>query len=64
MAGVKGLISRLRKLEPKLGAVARRLGSLERFDAEVRAGVADGRYDPDDMPQVAFCVRRWVEQGL
>jgi hypothetical protein len=61
---VKGLLARVRKMEPKMGVVARRLGALERFDAEVKAGVAAGRFDPLDMPQVAYCVRRWVEQGL
>ncbi len=64
MAGVKGLLARVRKLEPKAGAVARRLGSLEQFNAEVQAGIAAGRYDPVDMPDVAYCIRRWVEQGF
>jgi hypothetical protein len=64
MAGVMGLLARLRRLEPKAGEVARRLGSLERFDAEVKAGVVAGRFDLLDMPQVAYCVRRWVVQEL
>jgi hypothetical protein len=64
MAGVKGLLARVRRLEPKAGHVARRLGSFERFEAECMRGVEEGRYDPEDMPQVVYCVRRWIEQGL
>lgn len=64
MSGIKGLLARVRRLEPKVGHFTRRLGSLERFEAECKAGIADGRYDPEDMPSVLYCVRRWVEQGL
>lgn len=63
MAGVKGLLSRIRKLEPKAGKVARRLGSLERWEAGCNAGIEAGRYCPEDMPQVMYCIRRWVEAG-
>jgi len=64
VAGVKGLLARLRKLEPRPGTVTRRLGSFERFEADCNAGIADGRYDPEDMRDVLYCVRLWVEQGL
>ena len=64
MAGIKGLLARVRRLEPKPSLVARRLGSLEEFVAEAQAGITAGRYDPRDMPDVVLCLRRWVEQGL
>jgi hypothetical protein len=31
-----------------------------RFQAEVEAGLAEGRYDPRDTPVVVASVRRWV----
>ena len=64
MAGLKGLAARVRRLEPRLGKVLRGIGSLERWEAACQAGIEDGRYSPDDMPDVMYCIRRWVEQGL
>lgn len=64
MAGVKGLLARVRKLEPKAGHVARCLGSFERFEAKCTIGVEAGLHDPDEMPHIVYCVRRWIEQGL
>lgn len=64
MAGLKGLIARVRKLEPKPGKVLRGIGSLDVFEADCKAGIDAGRLDPEDMPGVLYCIRRWVEQGL
>jgi hypothetical protein len=63
MAGMKGLISRVRRLEPKAGYVVRRIGSADKFAAEVNAGIESGRYDPVDMSDVAYCVRKWAAAG-
>jgi len=63
MAGIKGLLARVRKLEPEAGYVTRKLGSFERFEAEVEAGIAAGRYDPADMRDVVMCIRLWVTAG-
>jgi len=63
MVGIKGLTARVRKLEPRDGYVIRKLGSLEVFEADVQAGIAAGRYDPVDMPDVLLCIRRWVQAG-
>ncbi|MBY0321609.1 MAG: hypothetical protein K2X72_23000 [Reyranella sp.] len=60
MAGLKGLAARVKKLEPKPNNVLRKIGSIERFEAECEAGIADGRYDPADMRDVMLCIRRWV----
>lgn len=37
-------------------------GPMEKLEAEVHAGVADGRYDPRDMPVVLASVKRWTRQ--
>lgn len=66
MAGVKGLLARIRKLEPQPGFALRKFGGQagwERFEADCKAGIADGRLDPRDMPEVLYCLRRWVEAG-
>jgi hypothetical protein len=63
MVGLKGLAARVRRLEPTAGRVERCIGSVERFEADVQAGIEAGRYDPLDMPDVALCVRRWAVAG-
>jgi len=63
MAGLKGLAARVRRLEPRLGKVLRGIGSLERWEAGCKAGIEAGRLCPEDMPQVMYCIRRWVETG-
>lgn len=63
MVGIKGLAARVRKLEPRAGYVTRLLGSLERFEAEVQAGIEAGCYDPVDMPEVVMCIRQWITAG-
>lgn len=56
-------MARVKKLEPKAGYVLRKLGSLERFEAECEAGIAAGRYCPVDIRDVMLCIRRWVDAG-
>ena len=64
MAGIKGLIGRVKRLEPKPGKVLRAIGGdLERWEAKIRAGIEAGRYCPRDMPDVLYCIRRWVKAG-
>lgn len=65
MAGLKGLIGRVKRLEPKPGKVLRVLcgGDVDRWEAKMRAGIEAGRYCPRDMPDVLYCIRRWVEAG-
>lgn len=60
MAGIKGLRSRVRKLEPQLSFAARRIGSLAKFEAEIKAGIEQGQYCPDDMPFVLHCIKQWA----
>jgi hypothetical protein len=62
--GVKGLIARVHKLEPKPSKALRKIGgSIEKFEAEMQAGIDAGTYDPDDMPIVVKCIKRWAEAG-
>ena len=30
------------------------------FEAEARAGIAEGSYDGRDVPVVLHCLRRWI----
>ncbi|SEP49920.1 hypothetical protein SAMN02990966_07454 [Rhodospirillales bacterium URHD0017] len=62
---VKGLLSRVRRLEPKPSRILLKIGgSFEKFDAEIEAGMASGKYDPLDMPTVAYCVKKWAMGDL
>jgi len=60
----RALLARVRKLEaerdsPILAKIGGEAG-LAAFEAEVAAGIAEGRYDSRDMSVVIRCVRRWV----
>lgn len=60
MVGIKGLRSRVRRLEPQRPFAARRIGSMAKFEAEIKAGIEEGRYCPVDMPAVLDCIRQWA----
>ena len=63
MAGIKGLIARVKRLEPRTSAEQRKEWG-EKFEAECMIGAMSGRYCPQDMPVVARIMRQWAEQGL
>lgn len=65
MAGVRAMIARTRRLEatkmhPMLGSLGGEQGWL-RFQADVQIGLADGRYDHRDVPQVMACLALWLQ---
>lgn len=64
MAGVRALIARTRRLEAaKVHPVIVALGGEEgwvRFQAEVQAGLAEGRYDHRDVPHVMMWLKVWI----
>ena len=39
-------------------------GSLEAWEAEVRAGMDDGHLDASDVPVVMVAVQRWHSDGV
>ena len=58
---VKALLRRVSKLEPKPSRILLKIGgSIEKFEAEVQAGIDDGKYCPDDMPIALYCIRKWI----
>jgi hypothetical protein len=58
---VKALLRRVSKLEPKPSKILLKIGgSIEKFEAEIEAGIDDGRYCPQDMPIVVHAVRKWA----
>jgi hypothetical protein len=62
---MKGLLARVRKLEPKKGYVARRLGDWERVRAAWLKTVegCDGDH-AQDVRGLVLCIQTWVENGL
>lgn len=65
MPGIKGLVARVHRLEPKPSRILLKLGgSIERFQASIQQGIEEGRYDPLDMPIVVHCLKKWVSDGL
>lgn len=42
----------------------RLIGSPDQFAAEVDEGIAAGRIDPIDGPEIVACVRGWVRRWL
>ena len=58
----RALLARVQKLEAtKLSHFEKLLGPFEQFEAECRAGIEAGKYDPRDMPVVINCVRSWYQ---
>lgn len=64
MAGVRSMLARVARLEAKVSPWTRLIGPIEEFEAEVQAGIADGRYDSRDMPLILASVKRWVKQSF
>lgn len=67
MAGVRGMLQRVAKLEaqlaPRLSPIAALYGSTEAFAAECMEGVASGKLCSVDMPIILDCLRRWDREG-
>lgn len=61
---VSGLLKRVRALEERRAAALRLIEYWNEFEAEARAGIETGRYDPDDLPVVLQCVRKWINDGV
>lgn len=68
MAGVRGLLDRVRRLEQARTAprspIESAWGSLDAFADEVQAGVEAGTFDRIDMPIIVNCIRRWHDEGV
>ncbi|AXQ94805.1 hypothetical protein LV780_13895 [Cereibacter azotoformans] len=67
MAGVRGMLQRVAKLEAartsKPSPIEAIYGSVDAFAAECMAGVEAGKLCPVDMPVVIECLRRWHRDG-
>jgi chromosome condensin MukBEF MukE localization factor len=67
VAGVRSMLDRVRRLEAARAMVSpiqRWFGSVESFEADVRAGMDAGALDRRDMTDVLACVQRWHRDGL
>lgn len=62
--GVGVLRNRLRALEAKITASQHIAGFVDRFEAEAKVGIAEGRYCPRDMPDIVTCFRKWAQDGV
>jgi len=64
MAAVRSLLTRMRKLEKgRWSPLLAKLGGEEgwaEFQADTEAGIAEGIYDPRDMPVIIAALGRWV----
>ena len=67
MAGVRGMLQRVAKLEaqlaPRLSPIAALYGSTEAFAADCMAEVDAGKLCGTDMPIILDCLRRWDSEG-
>ncbi len=67
MAGVRGMLQRVAKLEaqlaPRLSPIAALYGSTEAFAADCMAEVDAGKLCGTDMPIILDCLRRWDREG-
>ncbi len=60
----RGMLSRLRKIEiNNTSFVLRKIGSMERFEKNIRADIDAGLVCPHDGPHIIECVRSWVTNG-
>ncbi len=65
MTTVRAMLNRVQKLEtgqvsPILAMIGG-AGGWAAMEADVEAGLADGRYNSRDMPVVIACLRRWTK---
>jgi hypothetical protein len=67
MAGVRGMLERVAKLEaqraPKASPIEVLYGSVDGFADACMEGVASGKLCPVDMPIILDCIRRWHRDG-
>jgi len=67
MAGVRGMLQRVAKLEaqlaPRLSPIAALYDSTEAFAADCMAEVEAGKLCGTDMPIILDCLRRWDREG-
>lgn len=67
MAGVRGMLQRVAKLEaqlaPRLSPIAALYGSTEAFASDCMAEVEAGKLCGTDMPIILDCLRRWDREG-
>ena len=67
MAGVRGMLQRVAKLEaqlaPRLSPIAALYGSTDAFAAECMAEVEAGKLCSTDLPIILDCLRRWDREG-
>lgn len=65
MKSIRALLRRVERLQQaRVGHVARMVGPIDEFEAETKAGINAGRYDPNDMPIVVIAIKQWIESGL
>lgn len=64
MVAVRSMLARVRQLEiEKVHPILAAIGGMPGWaavQAEVAAGIPEGRYDSRDMPVVMRCLCRWV----
>jgi len=63
---IRALAARVAKLEHATVAtspIGAAFGSFAAFEAFCDAGVADGVFDPRDVPFIVACLRRWENDG-
>lgn len=67
MVAVRSMLARVRRLEiEKVHPILAQIGGdagWAAVEADVKAGLADGRLDRRDMPHVMMCLIRWLSQG-
>lgn len=66
MASVRALAARVARLEQASVAtspIAAAFGSFAAFEAFCEAGIADGVFDPRDVPFIVGCWKRWESDG-
>lgn len=61
---LRGLLRRVRAIEQKRATATEASEFWDRFEADTRAGIAEGRYCKDDMPVVVYCFKKWAAEGL
>ncbi len=68
MPSVRGMLSRVAKLEAGRASgrspIERWFGSMDAFEAEVRADMDAGKVDRIDMEGVLACLRSWHHKGV
>lgn len=59
----RSLLARVQRLEARRAPPWERLiGSPDEFETEVLEGIAAGRIDPIEGPEIVACVRGWIRR--